>query len=156
MKRKAIFLSLVFILPVIVFVFLKMFGKNEFEIPVFHSKKVAAVSGCNDGFAVPYTLPDSILYSIGWKNAEATLILFSTMEKEGIMRLKERYSSTKLHIITMSENDLKRLRCPFLLPDKFGSVLVDNKRQIRGYYQLTTREETDRLLVELSILLKEY
>jgi hypothetical protein len=33
---------------------------------------------------------------------------------------------------------------------------VDNKMQIRGYYQLTTREEADRLLMEISILLKDY
>jgi hypothetical protein len=35
-------------------------------------------------------------------------------------------------------------------------VLVDNKKRIRGYYAIGSREETDRLIVEMEILLKKY
>jgi hypothetical protein len=44
----------------------------------------------------------------------------------------------------------------FLVSEKYSAVLVDGKKQIRGYYQLATREEADRLLMEISILLRDY
>ncbi len=156
MKRKTIFLSLALILPVIVFVFLKMFGKNKFEIPVFHDKKVEVVAGCDYTYTAPYMLPDSSLSAIGWKGNEATLIVFSNMEVEGKMRLSEKFEPTKLQIVSLSEMDGEKLKCIFLLPDKFNAVLLDHKKQIRGYYKLSTREETDRLMIELSILLNDY
>jgi hypothetical protein len=156
MQRKTIFLSLALILPVIVFVFLKMFGKNKFEIPVFHDKKVELVTGCDYKYAAPYLLPDSALSAIGWKGNEATLIMFSKMEGEGKMRVSEKFESTKLQVVNLAEGDGKKMKCAFLLSDKFNAVLVDQKKQIRGYYQLSTREEVDRLMVELSILLNDY
>lgn len=156
MQRKSILLSLALILPVIVFVFLKMFGKNKFEIPVFHDKKVEVVAGCDHKYTAPYTLPDSALAAIGWKGNEATLITFSKMEEEGKMRLTEKFEPTKLLVVNLGEEDGEKLKCIFLLSNKFNAVLLDNKKQIRGYYQLSTREETDRLIVELSILLNDY
>jgi hypothetical protein len=156
MKQKTIFLSLALILPVIVFVFLKIFGKNKFEIPVFHDKKVELVAGCDYKYTAPYLLPDSALAAIGWKGNEATLIMFSKMEGEGKMRLTEKFEPTRLQVVTLVEEDGKKLKCAFLLSDKFNAVLVDQKKQIRGYYQLSNREETDRLMVELSILLNDY
>ncbi|MFM9841104.1 MAG: hypothetical protein ACKVOQ_22755 [Cyclobacteriaceae bacterium] len=156
MKRKTIFLSLALILPVMVFVFLKIFGKNKFEIPVFHDKKVELVAGCDYKYTAPYLLPDSALGAIGWKGNEATLIMFSKMEGEGKMRLTEKFEPTRLQIVTLVKEDGKKLKCAFLLSDKFNAVLVDQKKRIRGYYQLSNREETDRLMVELSILLNDY
>jgi hypothetical protein len=156
MQRKSIFLSLALILPVIVFVFLKMFGKNKFEIPVFHEKKVELVAGCDNNYTAPYILPDSALAAIGWKGNEATLIMFSKMEEEGKMRLTEKFEPNKLQVVNLTKEDGEKLKCAFLLSDKFNAVLVDQKKQIRGYYQLSNREETDRLMVELSILLNDY
>jgi hypothetical protein len=155
MQRKSIFLSLALILPVIVFVFLKIFGKNKFEIPVFHDKKVEVVAGCDYKYVAPYLLPDSVLAMIDWKGNEATLIMFSKMEGEGKMRLTEKFEPNKLQVVNLAEGDGKK-KCIFLLSDKFNAVLVDQKKQIRGYYQLSTREESDRLMVELSILLNDY
>jgi hypothetical protein len=156
MQRKSIFLSLALILPVIVFVFLKIFGKNKFEIPIFHDKKVEVITECNYKYTAPYTLPDSALPAIGWKGNEATLIMFSKMEEEGKMRLTEKFEPNKLQVVNLTKEDGEKLKCSFLLSDKFSAVLVDQKKQIRGYYQLSTREESDRLMVELSILLNDY
>jgi hypothetical protein len=156
MQRKTIFLSLALILPVIVFVFLKMFGKNKFEIPVFHSKVVEKVAGCDYNYPTPYSVPDSVLSSMGWKGNEATLITFLKMEGEGKMRLTERFEPNKLQVVTLTESEGAKWKCAFLLSDKFNAVLVDQKKQIRGYYQVNTREEIDRLIVEVSILLNDY
>ena len=44
--RKIVILSLVFVLPALTFLFLKMFGENKFEIPVL--KEADVVSNCNE------------------------------------------------------------------------------------------------------------
>jgi protein SCO1/2 len=35
-------------------------------------------------------------------------------------------------------------------------ILVDKERRIRGYYSGTSRQEVDRLITEIQLLLKEY
>lgn len=59
-------------------------------------------------------------------------------------------------------------RCGFLLPVEDGDgskedfihsekiILVDQQKRIRGYYDGTDREEIDRLITEINILLDEY
>ena len=158
MQRKTIFLSLAFILPIIVFVFLKMFGKNQFEIPVFHAKKVEMGSGCDYQYVAPYILPDSILSMIGWKNEQATLIIYSNIVSLEVKRLSEEFEPSMLQVVTMADDSKASMvkNCVFLLPAKSNAVLVDQKKQIRGYYQLTNRDEVDRLMVEISILVNDY
>jgi hypothetical protein len=158
MQRKTIFLSLAFILPIFVFIFLKFFGKNQFEIPVFHSKKVEMVSGCDYQYVAPYILPDSVLSTIGWKNGPATLIIYSNIVGLEVKRLSEEFEPSMLQVVSITNDDRasKLKNCVFLLPTTSNAVLVDQKKQIRGYYQLTNRDEVDRLMVEVSILLNDY
>ncbi|MFN7262144.1 MAG: hypothetical protein ACK5TU_19800 [Cyclobacteriaceae bacterium] len=156
MKRKILFLSLALLLPVIVFLFLKMFGRNQFDITVYHKDSVEFMVGCERIFEAPYIIADSIASGIGWQGNEATLISFAKIPSEGLMRLKEDFEPSRLQIVSINEAELARLKCVFLVSERYNAVLVDSKRQIRGYYQLTTREEADRLLMEISILLKDY
>ncbi len=73
------------------------------------------------------------------------------------------------HFLTGDKDNIYELAtCGFALPtidgngdpdefvhsDKF--VLVDKERRIRGYYSGTNREEVDRLILEIKILLYEY
>ncbi|MEJ0032675.1 MAG: hypothetical protein WDO15_20995 [Bacteroidota bacterium] len=46
--------------------------------------------------------------------------------------------------------------CLLLAGDSSKVVIVDDQKRIRGYYTPTSRKETDRLAVELRILLKQY
>ena len=156
MKRKILFLSLALLLPVIVFIFLKMFGRNQFDIPVYHKDSVELIAGCERAFEAPYVIADSVTAEIGWKGNEATLISFSEIPSEGLMRLKEDFEPSQLQIVSLNESKFARLRCVFLVSEKYNAVLLDGKKQIRGYYQLTSRDEADRLLMEISILLKDY
>jgi protein SCO1/2 len=70
---------------------------------------------------------------------------------------------------TGSRNEIYDLaRCGFLLPVEHGGddpyefihsekfILVDTDKRIRGYYEGTSREDVDRLIIEAQILLKEY
>jgi hypothetical protein len=156
MKRKILFLSLALLLPVIVFLFLKTFGRNQFDIPVYHKDSVEFIAGCERIFEAPYVIVDSITTEIGWQGNEATLISFAEITSEGLMRLKEDFEPSQLQIVSLSNSEFARLKCIFLVSEKYNAVLLDGKRQIRGYYQLTSREEADRLLMEISILLKDY
>jgi len=46
--------------------------------------------------------------------------------------------------------------CDLLLQKPLSIVLVDDQRRIRGYYDPQHRDEVDRLIVEMKILLKKY
>jgi len=160
MKKKNLFLTLALVTPVLIFIFLKFFGKNKFEIPIFHQKKIEVVSGCDLPYMLPYLAPDSALNSLGWDGRRAVLFLFNEMSKENNLRVQEEVEQNKLQLVFISDSlrddAVQRLSCLFLLPDKFNSVLVDGQKQIRGYYQLNSREEADRLIVELKILFNEF
>ena len=47
MRKKGIFLFLLIVLPVIIFLFLKRFGRNEFTIPVYYEQ------GLGDSLSTP-------------------------------------------------------------------------------------------------------
>lgn len=160
MQRKTILLLLALVFPVIVFIFLKMFGRNHFDIPIYH-EKVSPSAGCNYQYPIPYTIADSLFTLFGWKTQQAILVSFSSMADESSMRLNEKFKPNVLQIVNVEDDlykgsKLNLKQCIFLVPDEFNTVLVDDKKRIRGYFQLNNREETDRLIVELSILLQEY
>jgi len=149
MKKIILFVALP--LPVLVFIFLKFFGKNEFEIPVYWSEGVN-VAGC-DVRPGPYTLPDSTLFAWGWKGETATLIVLDEDPvKQNLARVADQFEPGDYATLKASNVPV----CLLLAGDSSKVVLVDSERRIRGYYTLTSRKETDRLAVELSILLKQY
>jgi hypothetical protein len=160
MKRKTIFLTLALILPILVFLFLKFFGQNKFEIPVYYQDAIEKPTNCSIDFRAPYSVSDSLLSALGVDSHRACFILFKNMTGENDIRLREEVQQNKLQVVYLSEvlrkEEESQMRCAFLLPDKFNSVLIDEKRRIRGYYAVDSRDETDRLLVELKILFNEY
>jgi hypothetical protein len=42
------------------------------------------------------------------------------------------------------------------MPPDSAVTIVDNQNRIRGYYDATDRDEVDRLIVEIKIILKQY
>ncbi|MFN8890711.1 MAG: hypothetical protein ACK5WF_24845 [Cyclobacteriaceae bacterium] len=160
MKRKNLFLSIALLLPVLVFVFLKFFGKNKFDIPVFHEDRVEVSGNCDQTYAVPYRVPRESLLALHAVEGDPTVVVFYNLVGENKTRLDNEMSSKKMNLILasglMNEQELQRLMCIFVVPSGSNAVLVDGERRIRGYYQLDGRDETDRLLVELKILFNEY
>ena len=60
--KKALFLFLALALPICIFVFLKMFGRNEFDVPLLYDKGVLQKPAeCNVVYNEPYTIADSIM-----------------------------------------------------------------------------------------------
>jgi hypothetical protein len=150
MKKIILFVALP--LPVLVFIFLKLFGKNEFEVPVYWSEGVN-VAGCISRSA-PYILPDSALNAWGWKGDKATLIVLNEGGgvKQNLARVGDLFDEGDYATIKVSHVPT----CLLLAGDSSKVVVIDDQKRIRGYYTPTTQKETDRLAVELRILLKQY
>ncbi len=149
MKKILLFIAL--FVPILVFIFFKIFGKNEFDIPVYWSDGVK-VNGCPPVLG-PYTLSDSALNAWGWKHDRATLLV---LNEEGIRKNLSRVADQfeKGEYTTLDVRNTPT--CLLLAGDSSKVILVDDQKRIRGYYTPTTQKETDRLTVELKILLKQY
>jgi hypothetical protein len=56
----------------------------------------------------------------------------------------------------LGEKVMQRKKCVFLLKEPFDLVMVDRAGVIRGQYTSNDREEVDRLIMEITIILKRY
>ncbi len=162
MNKKSIFLFLALILPVLIFVFLKFFGKNEFAVkPLFTESNTEIPEGCLP-ITFPYHIQDSVLRQLGFKNDSLVVVLFGEPNEEAkiqINRIMDEISNDGIRMVRFSissEKVLQRKKCVFLLTEPFDLVLVDRSGLIRGQYTSADREEVDRLLTEITIILKRY
>ncbi len=156
--KKAIFLFLALLLPIGIFIFLKMFGKNEFDIPPFYHDQAPVAANCNIEYKAPYALADTTMSELRkGRPAELYLLNFSG---ELSARIKDELNYSELKIVNSEEfeplkNDRFR-RCVLIIPAEEDLVIVDKQGRIRGYYTSSNREEVDRLFLEVRILLKKY
>ncbi len=158
--RKPIILIAVLLVPIGVFLFLRYFGKNEFDIPVFYTDKMEKKADCNFEYLLPYLVPDSLTTTLHLNTSKSVLIVDSSGMKKDFANLSEEFSKEEFSVVFLSELPKEKSRqltdCILFLSPEFSAVLVDDKRQIRGYYKLQNREEMDKLDVELKVLLKKY
>lgn len=162
-SRKALYLFLALILPGLVFLFLKYFGKNEFAVePLFVKEAPAPVAGCGT-VTLPYSLPDSVIKPLFREQDSLSLILFgaltsNTMESQWKRTQQELGANPVqfLHYVDTSRTTQTLSQCTFLLREPFDAVLVDRNGVIRGQYDLADREDADRLITEVIIILKKY
>jgi hypothetical protein len=157
--KKALFLFLALLLPVGIFIFLKVFGKNEFDVPAFYQDKAPIVSAsCKHNYQFPYRVADSVLSRLELKQKNKLyLIHFSELTS----RMKQEIIHKEVSFVSANDlGDQEQLvdlkTCVLLVPGAEDLVVVDGDGKIRGYYTSTNREEVDRLLLELEILLKKY
>jgi hypothetical protein len=170
MSKKPVYLFLALLLPAIIFVFLKYFGRNEFTIPVYYKNGIDSVNNiCGGDYSKPYTLPDSVLTIMGAAKKQARVVVFepTAASKTELNRLTDIFKPeefTKSEIIIqqgdstgISEIRYKRwTSCIFFIKRPYNAILVDDENKIRGYYAIDSREEMDRLILEMQILLKKY
>ncbi|MBX2971285.1 MAG: hypothetical protein KF803_18095 [Cyclobacteriaceae bacterium] len=160
---KLILLILALALPVLIFVFLKFFGKNEFNVEPLFAEGPPAVSGCPESPPSQYYLLTELLTGSGWSTADSlTLIMVGIDRQRNTFeeRLRGDFTATEIKIAYISgvtADSLQQLRtCYFFMNEPYNLLLVDKQRRIRGIYQAENREEIDRLLVEARIILKKY
>lgn len=178
MKRtmKGILLLTVFVFPISIFVFLKIFGRNEFDVPVLYSSEAPPyMEGCPAVAAFPYVLPDSIRRHYGTDTDSLTVIFFGPLvgeEANQYDRLLEQTATERVRVIGSATSDPSRIvtedvlnagrdadairRCVFFLDGDTNVAMVDGQGAIRGQYKAKDREDMDRLLTEITIILKKY
>lgn len=177
MNKKFIYLFLALALPGLIFWFLKMFGKNEFTIPIYFEQGIKSDSICNMNMTGVYTVPDSTFEIVGIRKEESVKLVviypFIKDDLSEIIRVSDKYKADNVETVVVSgipNNPTSELRRIFLDYDRFGVVvycllrmeepwsvvMIDEQNHIRGYYDGARRDEMDRLDTELSILLKKY
>jgi len=194
---KLIILFITIALPVAIFLFLKHYGENRFDIPIYYQEENTVTDADCGLISFPYIVPrfetftpDSLILP---KIELADINLFSILPNEKVIRKTlnqiDRLTATfshqsqvkffllkicdiKLPSLEKYENILDHqgifnfVKCGLLVPAYFDitnetkhfttgyAVLVDKDRRIRGYYEISDREEVDRIISEIDILLK--
>lgn len=183
---KGLLLFTALILPVLVFVFLKMFGENQFDIPVFNHTDISPEVNC-DGFTTPHVVGEFKIKDVVLSNSQIANIYHifdaatNELEMRGLMKVKDRLESKYaiIHSIGLSDstNSIGKLsnkyqidglwkmysvgeqslrdfvNCELMITGDESLVLIDNEGKIRGYYNGSEGEETDRLILESKILI---
>ena len=82
---------------------------------------------------------------------------FTDFEHQGWQRVAEKYEKESItwNYLTSEEHSFLQ-RCIFATSEPFDVILIDRKGGIRGQYNSSDRDEVDRLLTEIAILLKKY
>ena len=161
MRQKHIFLFLALLLPVCIFLFLKIFGRNEFYIPPLYADVYPETAGeCENKVSLPYIIPDSVRSRFNVQKDSLSLIYFGELRDNSAVQLKRVKSdfgnAVKLYIVSPLGASWELKKCIFYLKEPFDIVLLDSRGTIRGQYIAADREEIDRLLTELTILFKKY
>jgi hypothetical protein len=177
-RQKVVILCVAFLLPISIFLFLKIFGRNQFDVtPLYPEGITVTDKDCPVQAPGQYYIPQHILNGLDWSLKDSlTIYFFSDAPDEddaALNRLSENIESGEVKLISVNSrmgqgpDQIQRIQIPddsllrwnrcFLLVRKPDDLLmVDNKRRIRGYYQLNSREELDSLIMETKIILQKY
>jgi hypothetical protein len=159
MKRptKFLLLFLALLLPALIFVFLKKFGRNEFEVPPLFQETVIAPAGCESyKYPIPYTVADSVLRSTGWSPDSLNLFVVGNTWVKAGARVLEEFGLTGFVVHEVSPDHRSIARCALLLQPPADLAMIDGRGKIRGLYDLDDREDVDRLILEMKIMLVRY
>ena len=163
MNKKILYLFVALLLPVLIFLFLKYFGKNQFDIPVYYEKGVedSLTSKCGAKIDQPYFVSDSAMASLQWNSGVILVTDVNAIELKATYQSIEEKGFNDLQVFSLSnfsppEKLIEFKKCVLFMRKPWNAVLIDKKKRIRGYYKMGDRDEMDRLEVELKILLKKY
>jgi hypothetical protein len=159
--KKAVLLFLALLLPACIFLFLRIFGKNEFNVePLFQDSKEKIIRAECGEITLPYKIPSRVLSELITAKDSLAIICFDTPDEDPKFRkLKEELGSEPVHFeISHPGNEARAswYECVFLMTQPADIVVVDRTGTIRGQYNSEDRDEIDRLKTEITILLKKY
>lgn len=161
--RKQLFLFLALLLPVAVFVFLKLFGRNEFNVRALHQDSIPVSSAdCQIRYTTPYRVADSVMRHIKRNVTDSLFVVyFDATPAEAMERLSVEFQADALAMmpardVTASADMVFLKTCILLMEKDMSVILIDHKNRIRGYYDGADRDDVDRLIVEIKIILKKY
>lgn len=157
--------------------FLKGFGDNKFEIPIFYKNGIA-IEGCDIQNSTThlvefdaYTLQgEQLFYFPKWVNddefyrqcyrikSKHPYLVFTAIADSSNYKIIENILlvSDERHLYDIANCSLVLGQDKAISEPIFNQlVLADKKKRIRGYYNGNELEEMDRLDVELDILKRE-
>src|SRR5688572_18792167 len=142
--KQVIILLVATVLPIGVFVFLKLFGRNEFGVePLHQSGEMQVSSVCGDSYTTPYSVSENVLKGLQWSaNDSLTLYVFDSVSldmRDVKSRMAEAYQPQEVSMNRITSDSLQLGLCAFLIPADANAVMIDQKRRIRGYYKLPER-----------------
>ena len=151
--RKGFVLLFALLFPVIVFLFLKFFGQNEYKLSIYNSS-------CSDLIENLLKEPNNNIKLLDVRLRDDNLLIDNYINKLDI--------SNEIKVITLSDQprnlEWMSIRVDNLLIknltkcvenvvfDKSFILLIDTKNNVRGYFNSTDRGEIERLDVEIDIL----
>jgi len=162
MGRKILYLFVALLLPACIFVFLKIFGKNEFAVPPLFGTEAPAIQPPCVPVAMPYSIPDSVMHQLSFSRDSLLLIGFGDRSRQGsneMNRFVEHFPDTVISRLDIHVQDSRYAfwkTCVFFLQEPADLVLVDQHGRIRGQYTSSDLDEMDRLITEITIILKRY
>lgn len=160
------------VLPVAIFLFLKFFGRNQFDLPVWYETSEEWPMDCPKP-VFPFVISDSIQNKLGIVGVSA-LILLDPLDPEGGKRLPEEVDTTRIRVVQLLREpscggiDFQSSFRKILIPcgakfhcflgagEREAAILADENGRIRSVFKSLEREETDRAIMEIKILLKDY
>ena len=176
---KKILLAVTIVVPVLTYVFLRSFGDNRYQLPVFYVAEKAVANCVNLTF--PHVL-DWQMLSI--EAADANIFYFPAYVStpdfyRQLERVTNKFDGVEVFAVMNVNNATKHgtkvvivddadfqyvMNCQLIVgegvdlasPPSHKIVLVDKFGQIRGYYIGSDFDDMDRLELELKILFTEY
>ena len=162
MKLKSVILFLSLILPVLIFLFLRQFGKNEFAVEPLYATTLPDVGeDCSTTVVLPYHVPDTIRTQLGIQKNGLVVLVFGELEKDAqheLARLEGKFTKDEVTVLPIAVSGKEQFwkDCVFFMKKPTDIALVDYAGTIRGQYESREREEIDRLITEATIILKKY
>lgn len=202
---KVLILSFLLLLPALIYIFLRTFGQNEYDLPVLSSETTDSDRNATAGFEFPLSeIAGSSLQNwrgqtIDSKVLDDKIIVLDWVRRDEdpfessfhVNRLSDIFNKNKnVHILRIFENDTgiktdisgyghdKRTNISFCftgsdfnefsvlsfspadneLDDAYNVsgwnvILLDQKKMVRGFYNIYDFEEMDRLVLEIKILI---
>lgn len=162
---KVFVITVVLLVPVVVFLFLKKFGSNEFALPVYYENGNPleqcytddSVHHLSPKFRATYLRKAPVLVGFeGEYNNQFEYDLLNVLKKYPEIEVK------KINLCCVTDETRHRvLNCELVLgEDRYIDeaelnkyVLIDSAYQIRGYFTIDDLDEINRLDMELDILL---
>ncbi len=174
---KIFFLIVALVVPSLIYLSLRGFGDNKFEIPIFYQEGIL-IDGCELSHGKPYLVQfedydihtSQLFYLPQWVNDDAFYqqcsrikqkhpdVVFTAIADTSNYKIIERI------LVVSDETHLYEIaNCSLVLGQEVAIkepiynqlVLVDEFKQIRGYFSGNEVEDMDRLDVELDILKRE-
>jgi len=154
--RKGFILLFALLFPVIIFLFLKLFGENEYKLSIYESTCLNVIED---------SITDTLLNSSNIKildirkNHDNKLIdnyikKLDIDDKIGVITLSDQLRNLNWETLILDKETIDNLS--ICVEDKYFDqsfiLLLDKYNTVRGYFYSTDRSEIERLAVEIDIL----